>query len=330
VNSVEPISTEPTSTEPTSTEPIGLDPIRVGPISVELRPSGPYSLRLSARHGSDATRIVRDGVVATTLAVSTGELERARAWQLPDGLVCLQASSGEGIDRMRFVLGLDDDHSEFLSLFADDPLIGRATRHLRGLRPMRTATVAHALLRAVAGQLITASRAREIERTIVRAATRKLGGLHAAPTATDLARFSPAELRSLGLGARRGATLIRLCRGTELETLKSLTTEAAAKRLERERGLGPWSTGVVCLEGLGRYERGLARDLGLVKLASALWGRRAEAEETDALLEPYGEWAGLASVYMLAGYHSGLVGLQNENRDPRGRTNRRVAARRAA
>ena len=30
-----------------------------------------------------------------------------------------------------------------------------------------------------------------------------------------------------------------------------------------------------------------------------LWGRYVEAEETDALLEPYGEWAGLASVYLL-------------------------------
>ncbi len=109
-----------------------------------------------------------------------------------------------------------------------------------------------------------------------------------------------------------------------------LPTEVAAQRLERERGLGPWSAGVVCLEGLGRYERGLARDLGLVKLAAELWGRRVEAEETDALLAPYGEWAGIASVYLLAGYVSGLVGLRNENRDPRHRQDRRVAPRRAA
>ena len=58
---------------------------------------------------------------------------------------------------------------------------------------------------------------------------------------------------------------------------------------------------MVCLEGLGRYERGLARDLGLVKLASALGAAGSRPEETDALLAPYGEWAGLASVYLLAG-----------------------------
>jgi 3-methyladenine DNA glycosylase/8-oxoguanine DNA glycosylase len=212
------------------------------------------------------------------------------------------------------VLGLEDDHSEFLIRFAGDPILGESIRRMRGLRPMRTATVAHALLRAVSGQLIQASRARQIERLVVRASTEELDGLHAAPAADDLGRFSPAGLRNLGLGARRGAALIRLCRGLDLEGLKLLPTAVVARRLERERGLGPWSVGVVALEGLGRYERGLARDLGLVKLASALWGRPVIAEETDALLEPYGEWAGLASVYLLNGAAAGLVPLRHEHR----------------
>ena len=294
-----------------------------------VRPAGPYSLRLSARHGSDTTRAMRDGLLTATIPCAGG-LEQARAWQRPDGAVCIEALSEEGLVRMRFVLAVDDDHSEFLRRFAGDPLVGRATRHFRGMRPLRTATVAHALLRALAGQLVTSHEARVTERRIVRAATRQLGDLHGPPTAADLGRFAPAELRRLGLGARRAAALARLCRGTDLEKLKTLPTDAAARRLERERGLGPWSVGVVCLCGLGRYERGLARDLALVKLASELWGRPVEAEETDALLEPYGEWAGLASLYLLAGYGSGLVGLGRESRDPRHRQDRRVSARRAA
>jgi 3-methyladenine DNA glycosylase/8-oxoguanine DNA glycosylase len=276
-------------------------------IEAHLTPCGPYSFRTSARASSDATRVVAEGLFTATIAVED-RLERVRAWQRNDGVICVRADSEAGVEHVRFVLGLEDDHSEFLTRFADDPLLGETIRRLRGFRPMRTATVAHALLRAVAGQLITARRAREIERTIVRRATLSLESLHAAPTARDLGRFSPAELRNLGLGARRGAALVRLCRSLDLEALKALPTEAVAQRLERERGLGPWSVGVICLEGLGRYERGLARDLGLVKLAAALWGRRVEAEETDALLVPYEEWAGLASVYLLAGYHSGLLG----------------------
>ncbi|MDX6527385.1 MAG: DNA-3-methyladenine glycosylase, partial [Gaiellales bacterium] len=236
------------------------------PIRAELRPKGPYSLRVSGRHASDATRVVADGTYRATISVE-GRLERVQALQRADGAIVVAAESEAGVEHVRFVLGLDDDHSEFLRRFANDPLLRETLRQLRGLRPMRTATVAQALLRAVAGQLILASRARQIERTVIRRATPALDGLHAAPSCADLARFSPAQLGALGLGARRASALIRLCRTLDLERLKEQPTEAVALRLERERGLGPWSVGVICVEGLGRYERGLARDLGLVKLA---------------------------------------------------------------
>ena len=277
-------------------------------IRAELRPKGPYSLRLSGRHASDATRVVSAGTYRATVRVGDG-LERVHALQRPDGRIVVAAESDAGVDHVRFALGIDDDHSEFLRRFADDPLLGESVKQLRGLRPMRTGTVAQALLRAVAGQLIQASRARQIERTIVRATTPELGGLHAPPTCADLARYSPAELARLGLGARRAGALIRLCRTLELERLKALPTAKIVARLTRERGLGPWSVGVVCVEGLGRYEFGLYRDLGLAKLASALWGRWVEAEESDELLAAYGEWSGLASVYLLAGYARGFVPL---------------------
>ena len=48
-------------------------------------------------------------------------------------------------------------------------------------------------------------------------------------------------------------------------------------------------------------------DLGLVKLLRALRGRSVEGWETAELLEPYGEWAGLASVYLLAAFGRGLL-----------------------
>jgi 3-methyladenine DNA glycosylase/8-oxoguanine DNA glycosylase len=271
-------------------------------VAADARPRGPYSLTLSARLAGDATRTFRDGVLTTALPAGHGA-----AWQRPDGVVCLRATGEEALEQLRFCLALDDDHTPFVLRFSSDPLLGPTVRRLRGLRPIRLGTVAHALLRALCGQLILAREARAIERRIVRAATAEDDGLHAPPTTADLARFAPAELRRLGLHARRGATLARLCRSLELERLKELPTSAVADRLERERGLGPWSVGVVCLEGLGRFERGLEGDLGLVKLLAAMRGRRVEGWETAELLEPYGEWAGLASVYLIAGYAKGFV-----------------------
>ncbi|MFZ0342922.1 MAG: hypothetical protein WAL31_11375 [Gaiellaceae bacterium] len=272
---------------------------------IVVRPRGPYSLALSTRLAGDATRRVRDGLVTARCCGAV-----ARAWQSPDGTVTIRSESVAAVAKLRWTLALDDDHSEFLRRFADDPLLTRTAKHFRGLRPVRTATVAQALLRAVCGQLIDSKTARRLERSVIRAlATPDEDGLCDPPTTAVLGAVAPFELRRLGLHERRGATLVRLCRGLELERLHDLPTGAVVRRIERERGLGPWSAGVVCLEGLGRFDYGFVGDLGLVKLLRALRGRPVEAWETAELLEPYGEWAGLASVYLLRGFSRGLIPL---------------------
>lgn len=276
-------------------------------VELAVRPRGPYSLAFSARWSSDATRTFRDGLFTAVLAVD-GRPELARAWQSIDGTVTINGESTAVVDRLRWILALDEDHSDFLRSVRDDPMLGRASRALRGLRPLRVATVAQALLRAFCGQLIEAKRARRLEQTIIRTICAEgPERLHVAPATADLAALAPSQLRALGLHAGRGASLVRLCRTIELERLHDVETGVVAARLGRERGLGPWSIGVVCLEGLGRYDYGLVGDLGLVKLLRDLRGRPVEGWETAELLEPYGEWAGIASMYLLAGYSRGLL-----------------------
>jgi AraC family transcriptional regulator of adaptative response / DNA-3-methyladenine glycosylase II len=280
-------------------------------LSFELpvTPRGPYSLALCARLSSDATRTFRDGLLTALLDVE-GRPQLARAWQSPDGTVTLRADSPAAAERLRWILALDDDHSGFLRSVRDDPMLGRASRELRGLRPVRVPTVAQALLRAFCGQLIEAKVARRLEQKVIRTiCAAGPEGLHLAPTTQDLGDLAPSRLRALGLHERRAAALVRLCRGLDLERLHDVPTGAVARRLERERGLGPWSVGVVCLQGLGRYDAGLVGDLGLVKLLRSLRGRPVETHETAELLEPYGEWAGLASMYLLSGSARGLLPL---------------------
>jgi DNA-3-methyladenine glycosylase II len=228
-----------------------------------------------------------------------------------DGRVVLRAESEEGFERLRFLIAVDADHTEFLRRFARDPLIGETTLRFQGMRQLRLPTVAQTLLRAFCGQLIDSRRARQLECIIVRAVEPRVGGtdLHAPPTCATLGRVAPVRLRQLGLHARRAAALVRICRSVELERLHELPTAKAADFIERERGLGPWSAGLICLEGLGRHERGLVGDLSLVKLMSRLRGRWVEGHETAELLEPYGEWAGLAGLYLTMGFKHGLIPL---------------------
>ena len=277
-----------------------------GPVT--LRPRGPYSLAETCRFATDATRHVRDGVL-TALVPGESGAEVVRARQRPDGALEILAPTEASLERLRFVLALDDDHSEFVRRFRGDPVLGRTIAHLRGKRVLRTPTVAGALLRALCGQLIESKLARQLERSIVRATSRRRGDLWEPPTSASLSVLAPAKLRALGLHARRGATLVRLCDSLDLERLRDVPVERAADRLRRERGLGRWSVGVVALTGLGSYRYGVAGDLGLLKLFAALHGRWPEEGEDEQLLAPYGEWQGLASVYLLAGFARGLIPL---------------------
>jgi 3-methyladenine DNA glycosylase/8-oxoguanine DNA glycosylase len=278
-----------------------------------VRARGPFSLRASTRHVGDATRRY-NGRVFVCLFEIDGRLERAACWQETDGAVAVRAVSEEGLVRLKGVLPLDRDHSEFLRRFTDDELLRRPIRVLRGKRPLRLVTVTHALVRAVCGQLIESSRARRIEQRLIRETCPTDGVLYAPPTRQAFCDFAPAALQRYGLSARKAATIVRLCRSLDLERLREVAPAGAAQRLQRERGLGPWSVGVIGLEGLGCYDFGLVGDLGLIKLCSALLGRRAEPADTAELLRRYGEWQGLASVYLLAGFAAGLLPVQYQRR----------------
>jgi 3-methyladenine DNA glycosylase/8-oxoguanine DNA glycosylase len=282
------------------------DRLTSAPVALEatIVPRPPYSLALSARMKSDATRFFRDGLLTMVLEVD-GKPLLARVRQRADASLAVAiegSASRTALEKLRFVLAADDDHRPFLERFERDPLIGRATRELAGLRPLRTATVTHALLKAVCGQLIQAKAARLLENKLVRLASGDHEGLRLPPGRATFSTFTRADLARHGLVSRKASALLRLTHEIDPERLLDVPTAAAAQRVERERGLGPWSAGMVCLYGLGRFERGLVGDLGLVKLCRALRGRWADADDTRELLEPYGEWAGLASVYLLASF----------------------------
>src|SRR4051794_1615074 len=269
-----------------------------------VTPAGPYRLRLMCRSGTWRGSL-EDGTTAT-------------AYQCSDGRVVVRAAAEDALGRARFMLALADDTAAFHARFERDPLLGLTVRSLVGYRPLRLATVAHAALRAMCGQLIEARRALAIERSILR----ELGSLVA--TRDGIARLSPADLRRHGLAISRATTLVKLVRSLDLERLREHDTEIVLRRLCRERGIGPWSVGVIALEGLGRYDHGLVGDLGLVKLLSSLEGRWVDAAETAELLRPYEEWQGLAGLFLMQGWSRDLIpgATPDLGRKVRLRTNR--------
>jgi 3-methyladenine DNA glycosylase/8-oxoguanine DNA glycosylase len=218
-----------------------------------------------------------------------------------------RAAAEEGLARMRFALGVDDDLSAFHERFRWDPLIGRTVRETPWRRVRRKPDPFHALAWAVTEQLIEYERAAAIQRRLLRALGRRcaISGLVDLPEPGSVAALAPARLRSWDLSENRSLALIRAARevASGRADLHAADHERAWRRLRAIPGIGAWTVEMLALEGQGRYDQLPAGDLGFLKLVGRLktGNPRAVAseEEVREYFAPYGEWAGLAGCYAL-------------------------------
>ncbi len=270
-------------------------------LETTLRPRPPYSLADSSAGTAGGTRRMRGGVLELWDLIDDAPA-RVRLWQRADGAIEARVSGADperAHERLRFLLALDVDHAPFLRRARRDPLARVAAWRWPGLRPMRLPTPAHALLAAVCGQLVSGREAARLQRAVLRLATPERDGLRLPPSQADLAGLAAAACAGVGLASRRAAAMGRVARGPSLGRLHGRSTAQIVAAVTREPGLGPWSAGVIAMRGFGRYDHGLVGDLGLMRLWAAVHGAWPAPEETAALLAPYEEWAGLASVYLL-------------------------------
>lgn len=301
----------------------------IGPLEVEVLAPQPYRL---PRGSDDRTLRIRGGV-ATRLLQVEGRPVLARAWHLRGGRIALRAEpvdpgavtlppigperepepAGEAelelaIERMRFVLALDQDLGEFHRRFRRDPLLGPLIRRMPSFRPRRRVWPWEALAAAVVGQLIEAERAVTIERRLVGRWGARLGegreALRDVPGPAAIAGRAPAELESMDLAASRAAALRRVAK---LVASGRCRPEAAAgdRRLLALPQIGPWTVQCLALFGRGEMDALPAGDLGYIKLVGRLagLGRRATVAEVEEFFAPYEPFRGLAGSMALAGLH---------------------------
>jgi 3-methyladenine DNA glycosylase/8-oxoguanine DNA glycosylase len=270
-------------------------------IEIELTPPHPYRLS-DAAGGRDPTRRMHGGVLDVALLTEAGA-GWARVWQRHDGTVAARVTAPDpetAVERLRFVLGVDVDHTPFLRMAEGDRLLGPLVRRRPALRPARCGSFAQSIVRALAGQLVPAVEAARIERRLLGAIAERRDGLRVPPATAELRRLAPAKAERCGLSPRRSGLLARLARTLPEDRLAAAPTEAALRRLTAEPGVGPWAAGVICGQGLGRPDAGPAGDLGLVKLCSALLRRKADSADTERLLDEYAPWQGFAAAHLLS------------------------------
>jgi 3-methyladenine DNA glycosylase/8-oxoguanine DNA glycosylase len=251
--------------------------------------------------------IARDGALTRALWIGEEQVV-VRAWGAGAAVrMSASASSRDaalnGIERMRFALGVDHDLRAFHRRFRWDPLIGPVIRRKPWLRPRRRPEPFEALAWAVCEQLIESGRAAAIQRRIVRRHGRRssCGTLRAPPSAAWLAGRSPAELDACGLAPKRSLALIKAAREVASGRADLTEHESSWRRLLAIPNIGNWTIEMLAFEGQGRDDKIPALDLAYVILVGRLahGGRRATEEEVRAFFAPYEEHAALAGIYAL-------------------------------
>ena len=250
-----------------------------------------------------------------------------------------EESLAEGIERMRFSLGIDDDLTGFHRAFRNDELLGRALNGRLQHRPLRRPIAWEALLWAITEQLIEYRRAARIQRQMIRrfgirltpGATghpadragrlsrsprgRKEAGLASVPSPGAIADAAPAELEACGLSARRSVAMVKVAREVVSGRVDP-EEQAGDRRLLSIPEIGPWTIACLALRGRGEPDALLAGDLAQVKLVGYLegLGRLAEVEEVEEFYAPYAPWRGLAGEYLVRAYGSAVHGPGNRTR----------------
>jgi DNA-3-methyladenine glycosylase II len=241
-----------------------------------------------------------------------------------------EEAAAEGIARMRFANGVDDDLRPFYERFKSDPVIGRAVRANPRLRVRRRPLPWEALFAAVTEQLIEFGEAVAIQRRMIAVFGHRCTatGLRDGPSAAVIAAEAPARLASFDLAPKRAIALRRVAAEVaagraDLEAAVGAppgAAEAAARRLLRITDIGPWTVEMLALHGFGRHDVIAAGDLGFIKLVGRLTTghpkARAEIAEVREFMAPYGEWKGLAGEYLRFAGAAGLLGVTPARRRP--------------
>jgi 3-methyladenine DNA glycosylase/8-oxoguanine DNA glycosylase len=279
-------------------------------VRIEVRPR--WAFRLSLAQGVDGV-VKRRGRALQRLLRVEGEPVVVGAIQASADCVVFAARAAsrghaaEGVARMRFALGVDDDLRPFHERFRWDPLIGPALRRDPTRRARRRPVAFEALAWAVTEQLIEFSRAVEIQRVLVRRHGSRCPetGLRDVPSAAEVAALAPARLEACGLSASRAISLMKAAREIAAGRidLDGPDHERAWARLRAIPGLGTWTVEMLALCGQGRYDVIPAGDLNFIKLVGPLIHggdprARATEDEVREFFAPYGEWQGLAGVYL--------------------------------
>ena len=225
-----------------------------------------------------------------------------------------RAEQEEVIDRITWVLNLDEDLTMLYALMDKDPILRQITDKLYGLRPWVTPTVFEGIVNSIISQEISLKAAVAMVNALVEKFGEKIRVNDRTflefPLPEMLARTTIEELRNCKLSRNKAKYIHIISQAIvdgELspEKLKELSKERVIEELTAFDGLCMWTTETVLVTSLRRWEVFPADDLGVRKGISRYYhgGKLISGKEARLFGEKCGDNRGLITFYMLSSLH---------------------------
>ncbi len=201
------------------------------------------------------------------------------------------------VERCRRLLDADCDPEAVAADLGRADVVGDLVRREPGLRVPGHVDGDELAVRAVLGQQVSVSRARDLAALLVE----RFGGPAPAghgrlfPSVSVLAEADPG---TLPMPKARGRALVELCRALadgRVALDRSTDRDAVRQALLAVPGIGPWTAGYIAMRALGDPDVVLASDTGLRAGLALLGQDPARAAETAASWRP---WRSYAQMYV--------------------------------
>jgi DNA-3-methyladenine glycosylase II len=211
------------------------------------------------------------------------------------------------------MLGLERDLSDFYRLARGDARLRELADRLRGMKPVRYATVFEAFANAVACQLVSLSAGMHVLNRMAEAFGDRgdfdgaVAPTRSFPAAAAVARSTPDALRALGLSRQKGEYLIGLARlsidpsDRDFASIERLGDNDAIARLSKIRGVGRWTAEYVMLRGFGRINIFPGDDVGGRNKLFQWFGASGEPtyDSVATMLERWHPYGGLIYLHLV-------------------------------
>jgi len=280
----EVFETTPTALRRRAAGRLGLGPpIATGTLSLRLPVRTPFAYEGVFGHLA-ATAVpgceeVRDGAYRRTLRLPSGS-GIVSLTPAPDHVRCLLTLDdfrdvSAAIARCRRLLDLDADPEAVVETLGSDADLHALVAKAPGQRIPRTVNEPELALRVVLGQQVSIKAARtHIGRLVVaygQPVTDSAGGLtHLFPAVEELADIDPARLAFPKARQRCVVALLDALAGERVVLHAGCDWNRAREQLAALPGIGPWTTEVIAMRGLGDPDAFPATDLGVGLAAKQL------------------------------------------------------------